>query len=38
MRNFYARDKNDFILEEDKDRGAYRWACRSNRGEFAQGR
>ena len=25
MRNFYARDKNDFILEEDKDRGAYRW-------------
>lgn len=25
MRNFYARDKNDFVLEEDKDRGAYRW-------------
>ncbi|MCA9259823.1 MAG: hypothetical protein KDA61_11515, partial [Planctomycetales bacterium] len=25
MRNFYSRDKNDFILEEDKDRGAYRW-------------
>ncbi|TWT48721.1 hypothetical protein [Botrimarina hoheduenensis] len=25
MKNFYARDKNDFVLEEDKDRGAYRW-------------
>lgn len=25
MRNFYARDKGDFILEEDKDRGSYRW-------------
>ena len=25
MRNFYARDKRDFILEEDKDRGNYRW-------------
>lgn len=25
MRNFYAREKNDFILEEDKDRGSYRW-------------
>lgn len=25
MRNFYSRDKNDFILEEDKDRGDYRW-------------
>jgi len=25
MRNFYARDKNDFVLEEDKDRGSYRW-------------
>ena len=25
MRNFYSRDKNDFVLEEDKDRGAYRW-------------
>lgn len=25
MRNFYAREKNDFVLEEDKDRGAYRW-------------
>ena len=25
MRNFYARDKGDFILEEDKDLGNYRW-------------
>lgn len=25
MRNFYARDKHDFILEEDKDSGSYRW-------------
>jgi hypothetical protein len=25
MRNFYSREKNDFILEEDKDRGSYRW-------------
>ncbi len=26
MRNFYCRDKGDFVLEEDKDRGHYRWA------------
>lgn len=25
MRNFYVRDKGDFVLEEDKDRGHYRW-------------
>lgn len=25
MRNFYARDKGDFVLEEDKDQGQYRW-------------
>ncbi|MEO1498706.1 MAG: hypothetical protein AAFV43_16295 [Planctomycetota bacterium] len=25
MRNFYARDKNDFVLEGDKDKGTYRW-------------
>ena len=25
MRNFYARDKGDFVLEEDKDGGSYRW-------------
>ena len=26
MRKFYCRDKRDFVLEEDKDRGQYRWA------------
>jgi hypothetical protein len=26
MRNFYCRDKGDFVLEEDKDQGHYRWA------------
>jgi len=26
MRNFYCRDRNDFVLEEDKDTGSYRWA------------
>lgn len=25
MRNFYCRDKGEFVLEEDKDRGQYRW-------------
>ena len=25
MRNFYHRDKRDFVLEEDKDEGRYRW-------------
>ena len=25
MRNFYQREKGDFVLEEDKDRGQYRW-------------
>ena len=25
MRNFYAREKGDFVLEEDKDSGSYRW-------------
>lgn len=25
MRNFYGRDKGDFVLEEDKDGGNYRW-------------
>ena len=31
MRNFYCRDKGDFVLEEDKDRGQYRWATIENR-------
>ncbi len=26
MRNFYSRDKGEFVLEEDKDRGHYRWS------------
>jgi hypothetical protein len=26
MRNFYCREKGDFILEEDKEQGHYRWA------------
>jgi hypothetical protein len=26
MRNFYSRDRGDFILEEDKDGGNYRWS------------
>jgi hypothetical protein len=26
MRNFYTREKGEFVLEEDKDRGDYRWA------------
>ena len=25
MRNFYQRENGDFVLEEDKDRPAYRW-------------
>ena len=25
MRNFYSREKGDFVLEEDKDQGHYRW-------------
>ena len=25
MRNFYCRDRGDFVLEEDKDQGNYRW-------------
>lgn len=26
MRNFYNRERGEFVLEEDKDRGAYRWS------------
>ncbi len=25
MRNFYTRERGDFVLEEDKDQGSYRW-------------
>lgn len=31
MRNFYCRDKGDFVLEEDKDQGQYRWATIESR-------
>ncbi|MCO6046551.1 hypothetical protein NG895_21855 [Aeoliella sp. ICT_H6.2] len=27
MRNFYARNKRDFVLEGDKDNGQYRWSA-----------
>jgi hypothetical protein len=26
MRNFYSRDKGDFVLEQDKEGGSYRWS------------
>jgi hypothetical protein len=26
LKNFYSRERGEFVLEEDKDRGAYRWA------------
>ncbi|HID75812.1 MAG TPA: hypothetical protein EYP56_07425 [Planctomycetaceae bacterium] len=25
MRNFFCRDRGDFVLEEDKEQGSYRW-------------
>ena len=31
MRKFYCRDKRDFVLEEDKDRGQYRWGTVESR-------
>ncbi|MHB1034658.1 MAG: hypothetical protein ACYC35_08950 [Pirellulales bacterium] len=31
MRNFYCREKGDFVLEEDKDQGHYRWSTIENR-------
>jgi hypothetical protein len=31
MRNFYCRDRGDFVLEEDKDQGNYRWATIESR-------
>ena len=27
MRKFYCRDKRDFVLEEEKDQGRYRWVA-----------
>ena len=26
MKNFYSRERGEFVLEEDKDKGDYRWA------------
>ena len=26
MRNFYNRERSEYVLEEDKERGHYRWA------------
>ncbi len=31
MRNFYNRDPGEFVLEEDKDRGSYRWCTVESR-------
>lgn len=31
MRNFYSREKGDFVLEEDKDQGNYRWVTIEHR-------
>ncbi len=31
MRNFYCRERGDFVLEEDKDRGNYRWCTIESR-------
>ncbi|NIL96968.1 MAG: hypothetical protein GTO53_05690, partial [Planctomycetales bacterium] len=31
MRNFYCREKGDFVLEEDKGLGRYRWVALENR-------
>jgi hypothetical protein len=31
MRNFYCREKGDFVLEEDKDQGHYRWCTIESR-------
>lgn len=31
MKNFYSRERGEFVLEEDKDRGTYRWATIENR-------
>ncbi len=31
MRNFYNRERGEFVLEEDKDQGNYRWVTVENR-------
>jgi hypothetical protein len=35
MRNFYSRDHGGFVLEEDKDRDAYRWCTIEPRQVFS---
>ncbi len=44
MRNFYNRDRAEWVLEEEKDRGHYRWTTveprrtrRARRSEFGRG-
>jgi len=36
MRNFYGRDRYDYVLEEDKDGGSYRW-CTTERRRLCSG-
>lgn len=31
MQNFYAREKGEYVLEEEKDAGAYRWVSVENK-------
>ncbi|MGA0041355.1 MAG: hypothetical protein ACO3NZ_16050, partial [Pirellulales bacterium] len=31
MRKFYCREKRDFVLEEEKDSGRYRWTAVESR-------
>ena len=31
MRNFYSRERSEYVLEEDKDRGHYRWVTVDSR-------
>ena len=31
MRNFYSRERGEFVLEEDKERGHYRWTSVESR-------
>jgi hypothetical protein len=31
MRNFYARDRGEYVLEEDKEKGNYRWVTVENK-------
>src|SRR5262245_368494 len=31
MKNFYSRERGEFVLEEDKDKGNYRWTSVESR-------